>query len=95
MSAPVHCCCFSEGYGGGFPAGVPGTQQPTMSAVGSAGGAPGGYPEYNRMQGPQAGPPGPPNVEGGAGPSDYTSFGKSSAFGYFVSLTGPNTVFFF
>lgn len=74
---------------------MPGTQQPTMSAGGSAGGAPGGYPEYNRMQGPQAGPPGPPNVEGGAGPSDYTSFGKSSAFGYFVSLTGPNTVFFF
>ena len=62
---------------------MPGAQQPTMSAGGSAGGAPGGYPEYNRMQGPQAGPPGPPNVEGGAGPSDYSSFGKSSPFGNF------------
>lgn len=64
----------APGYSGGFPAGVPGAQQQTMSAGGSAGGAPGGYPEYNRMQGPQAGPPGPPNIEG-AGPSDYSSFG--------------------
>lgn len=77
---------FFEGYSGGFPAGVPGAQQPTMSAGGSAGGAPGGYPDYNRMQGQQAGPPGPPNVEGGAAPSDYSSFGKSSPFGNFFYL---------
>ncbi|XP_068704480.1 RNA-binding protein Musashi homolog 2-like [Montipora foliosa] len=69
----------TPGYGAGFPAGVSGAQQPPMAAGGgSAAGPPAGYPEYNRMPGSQAGPPGPapgpPNIES-AGPSDYSGFG--------------------